>query len=243
MSKLIFHHSTVDDNSNREYMYKDNKGVGYITDYILSKEEMQSGAIVKQRIMKGRDYSKSVFNCAIDCHKMTITDNIQQNFVNCNFGTTIKPFYGVVNKITDEKDRKMSNTDMIDAMRYFSTMRNPCAEIKTENTNWNFKSSSEDDINWKDIKGSLSYAEPLALVTRKYRDYVDTDKYVVVNKQLWDKSQTVGIDSPNIVVAIEKRVFNIVINFSDWVDWAKEVKAASWPDSIKSDLSVILPTV
>jgi len=126
---------------------------------------------------------------------------------------------------------------------------NPCSEIKLgrkmENTNWNFKSAADADINWKDIKNSLSYAEPLALVTRNYKDYPDVDKYVVVSKELANKAHRVGMlkDSPEIITSIEKRVFSIITNFSEWVDWAKDVKAASWPDPLKSNINVVLPTV
>lgn len=117
-------------------------------------------------------------------------------------------------------------------------------EPKPENTNWQFKSSADADINWNDVKDTLSYKEPLALVTRKYRDYDEDSKYVVVDKQLWDKAMAISIeDVPSCLETVAKRVFLIENNFSDWVDWAKAVKSAGWPDGIKSIVNVILPTV
>lgn len=115
----------------------------------------------------------------------------------------------------------------------------------SECTNWGFISSSDDDINWADIKGSLSYAEPLALVTRKFRDFTEVANYVVVSKQLLHKANSVDMfdDMPSITDTIGKRVFEINGNFSEWVTWAKAVKAASWDEPIKSKISVILPKV
>ncbi|MCP3899146.1 MAG: hypothetical protein GY707_05410 [Desulfobacteraceae bacterium] len=120
---------------------------------------------------------------------------------------------------------------------------------KEENVNWKFRSSAEADINWKDISDALSYAEPLALVTRKFRDYDEDCRYVVVNDQLWNKAMAVydGVeDVPASIEPVSKRkyhIFRIENNFSEWVAWAKWVKEASWPDGIKSTFKVVLPTI
>ena len=134
----------------------------------------------------------------------------------------------------------MNSDDLITSM-FIGFDNKPC----NVNTNWQFRSSAEADINWKDIKNSLSYAEPLALITRKYRDFQEEDKYVVIDKQLWNKAHIVGLleYAPSIVEKITKRVVCIDNNFSEWVDWAKTVKAAAWTDGIKSTFNVVLPTV
>jgi len=114
---------------------------------------------------------------------------------------------------------------------------------KEENTTWKFKSSAEEDINWNDIKDSLNYKEPLALVSRKYRDFETEDKYIVVDKQLLNKATTLDIEMPEYLGKIVKRVFLIENNFSDWVAWAKDVKKAGWNEPVKSTFKVIIPTV
>jgi len=143
----------------------------------------------------------------------------------------------------------MSNNDMgcLSPSNLFEPIVgfNVISEVK-DFTEWNFNSSSDSDINWKDIKKSLTYAEPLAIVTRTYRDYMGVDKYVVVNKQLMDKALSIGlggVDVPIITAVVEKRVFCTEENFSVWVDWAKAVKKAKWPDTLKSTINVILPKV
>lgn len=159
---------------------------------------------------------------------------------------------------------KMSNIDhmMYDPLRYIEDMKRelqnkqmeetmrfemPVANFRmkpADNTNWEFHSSADADINWKDIKDSLTYKEPLALVTRNYKEYPDSESYVVVSKQLMDKANAINIeDIPDIITTVSKRVFLIDNNFSEWVDWAKAVKAAKWPEGIKSTLNVVLPTI
>lgn len=117
-------------------------------------------------------------------------------------------------------------------------------DTKREPTNWSFKSSADADINWKDIKGSLDYAEPLALVTRKFKDGSE-EKYVVLSKELENKAFDTGlhVDCPSVIAEVAKRVYWIDNNFSEWVAWVKDVKAAKWSDSIKSTVKVILPTI
>jgi len=112
-------------------------------------------------------------------------------------------------------------------------------------TEWNFNSSSEADINWKDIKDALTYAEPLALVTRKYRDFTGSDTYIVLNKQLMDKARAVGMDAdaPSVLGAVAKRAYQTDVPFSAWIAWAKAVKTAKWPDPLKSKINVVLPNV
>ena len=119
---------------------------------------------------------------------------------------------------------------------------NPFEQVKHTNTNWEFRSSSDEDINWADIKGSLSYAEPLALVTRKFKEG-DTEKYIVINERFMEKADYVEIDSPYTLYVLEVGVASIENNFSDWVTWAKAVKAASWPDGVKSTINVTIPKV
>lgn len=212
-----------------------------------------------QSILKGRDYSNNTFiNCKFNMDIKEATENLKGLSV-----ATVKPRY-VVNKITDvssgihpiQKERKMSyanggivgnpcrevmfDRDMImQSMFVFNEQR----KLKSENTNWKFKSASDADINWKDIKDSVDYAEPLALITRNYKDYVGNDTYVVVSKELMNKAKMVRIKTPEIAAVVEKRVFCVATNFAEWVDWAKAVKAASWPDPLKSTISVVLPTV
>jgi len=147
------------------------------------------------------------------------------------------------------KEREMisATDDLIDSMTMTMQFINCSLDYNKEeiNTNWEFHSSADDDINWKDIKDSLSYNEPLALVTRKYRDYNEEVKYVVLNKQLVNKADLVGMldMAPDSEAVVSKYVHEIEGNFSDWVEWAKIVKAAKWPTGIKSTLKVILPTV
>jgi len=140
---------------------------------------------------------------------------------------------------------RSATNDLIDSMTMQFSNCSLDFNKEEENTNWEFHSSADDDINWKDIKDSLSYNEPLALVTRKYRDYNEEVKYVVLNKQLVNKADLVGMldMAPDTEAVVSKYVHEIEGNFSDWVEWAKIVKAAKWPTGIKSRLKVILPTV
>ena len=239
----------------------DHKGNSFTANNIIMDEDL-----IIQKVLKKREYTNGM-QCTIDFE--TYTPETFESIGGCGIRPnetikTIKPFSGSVSKLTDVSDgihpvlnkgRKEMNDDVTNAMIMGLTMSNPCREIKfpeilwrerkvkEENTNWKFKSSADADINWKDIKDSLDYAEPLALVTRKYRDYIGEDVYVVVAKELMDKAKMVGIKTPKIEATVEKRVFCVKTNFSDWVDWAKAVKTAKWPDGIKSTISVVLPTV
>ncbi len=117
---------------------------------------------------------------------------------------------------------------------------------KKDNTSWAFQSAADNDVNWKDIKDTLSYKEPLALVTREYKEYEEVYNYVVINDQLWDKAVLIKADIPASISPISKKklhVFRVANNFSEWVDWAKFVKKASWPDGYKFTFKVTLPTV
>jgi hypothetical protein len=120
-------------------------------------------------------------------------------------------------------------------------------------TNWDFKSNCDADINWEDIKSSLSYKEPLALITRKYKEWADVYTYVMVSEALWQKAAAVNMvwdneDTyvPDFVEQVGKRkmrCFRIENKPSEWVNWAKAVKAASWPETEKSEIKVVLPKV
>lgn len=189
------------------------------------------------------------------------------------------PFFeiGDLEKLLNERKDKMLVTNN-------RPLSNPCREIisdpsmtfnglwftlekpKKEATNWEFKSSSNEDIYWNDIKNSLSYKEPLALVTRTYKavyeNRVEKDekgnevivKYVtqepdeqvvVVDKRLMDKAHLVDeVETmPDIVDTLEPRVFLIGNNFSNWVTWAKYVKNAGYPEPVKSKIKVVLPNI
>ena len=153
----------------------------------------------------------------------------------------------ILNRILNDKELEMLSNPCreTDLGKFITFSFDYDTSKPSNNTEWSFKSSSESDINWKDIRDSVDYAEPLALVTRKYRDYDEVTRYVVVSKELMDKAHSINMfeDAPSILDKVSKRAFEIDNNFSDWVSWAKAVKAAKWPDSIKSTVKVILPTV
>lgn len=164
-----------------------------------------------------------------------------------NFNDTVTDTI-VFDRILNNKELEMLRKVMLDKDREtdpFSFYFGFDMDKPSNNTEWNFKSSSDSDINWKDLRDSVNYAEPLALVTRKYRDYDEVARYVVVSKELMDKAHNVGMfeATPSMIDKVSKRVFEIDNNFSDWVAWAKAVKSAKWTDSIKSTIKVILPTV
>jgi len=177
-----------------------------------------------------------IINCHIDWDKQEINFNEEKE---------IKMFYN------DDMVRELMRIEsglghaLTANMPTMPTMPIMPTNTVDDNTNWEFKSSSEDDINWDDIINSLTYAEPLALITRKYRDFAEPTKYVAVSGVLLDKAHTVGMfeDTPSILDMVVPQVFEIDGNFSDWVSWAKDVKASRWTNQIKSTFSVILPTV
>jgi hypothetical protein len=114
---------------------------------------------------------------------------------------------------------------------------------ENNNKHWSFKSASFDDIEWEDIVDSLSYKNPLALITRSFKG--GKEFFIAVNDKLITKAALVGIETPDFSESAFENVFelNSANEFAKWVDWAKHVKKAEWPFGEKSLVDITLPTI
>lgn len=111
----------------------------------------------------------------------------------------------------------------------------------TKSNKYQFHSLSESDIDWNRIAQDLSNKNPLAFV-----DAGNGEQYVVVYEMLVDKAFQCDI-SVNEDVYESGNTFAVYkledTTFSDWVNWAKEVKKAMWPVGRKAVVTVSLPKV
>ena len=112
-----------------------------------------------------------------------------------------------------------------------------------EQRSWKFKSASFEDIEFGDIVDSLTYKDPLALITRTFKNGYEV--FVAINDKLLMKSVLVEERLPSSLDKIAENVYelNNTKSFTAWVDWAKRVKMAKWPNGEKSDVEVVLPTI
>lgn len=129
-------------------------------------------------------------------------------------------------------------------------------------TKWEFNSVAHTDVDWDEIVNSLSRQHPIALVNAdgfKFDNVVDESTgivtevkvphsmyYVVVHDSLLSKSQAIGMELPEshehmLNVYLLKDVNSFVV----FVNWAKKVKKAKWPDEIRDvrKFTVTLPTI
>ena len=113
----------------------------------------------------------------------------------------------------------------------------------TKPNKYQFHSLSESDIDWNRIAQDLSNKNPLAFV-----DAGNGEQYVVVYEMLVDKAFQCDIEMIEQDVYEQQgdkyEVYKLTTStFSDWVNWAKEVKKAKWPVGRKAVVTVSLPKV
>ena len=113
----------------------------------------------------------------------------------------------------------------------------------TLNSEWQFHSASVDDIDWDLIAYDLSKKNPMALVERGDK------RYVVIHTTLLEKADLVDFHMPidgMPITAGETSYTNVFITeaqFSDWVEWAKDVKQAEWPNRDKQIVNIHIPRI
>ena len=111
----------------------------------------------------------------------------------------------------------------------------------TKSNKYQFHSLSESDIDWNRIAQDLNKKNPLAFV-----DAGNGEQYVVVYDMLTHKAFECDIEmTPEVHDAgYTFTVYKLEdTTFSDWVNWAREVKKAMWPVGRKAVVTVSLPKV
>lgn len=99
--------------------------------------------------------------------------------------------------------------------------------LKKKGDRYSFHSSCIADVDFDLIIKDLSKKNSLALVE------VGNKRYVIVHKTLRVKATICGIELEGSAFDKTKDVFLTEIQFSEWVKWAKRVKAAQWPSAIR----------
>lgn len=104
---------------------------------------------------------------------------------------------------------------------------------------YKFHSSCVLDVDFTLIQSELTNRNPMALVT------VGDDTFVVIHKSLRIKATICQIECPNPVHDITKVAMKVSESYSEWIQWAKTVKGATWPDAArnKTTVTVALPTI
>ena len=113
----------------------------------------------------------------------------------------------------------------------------------TKSNKYQFHSLSESDIDWNRIAQDLSSKNPLAFV-----DAGNGEQYVVVYDLFASKAFQCDIEMVEQDVYEHQcdcfEVYKLTTStYSDWVNWAKEVKKAMWPAGRKAVVTVSLPKV
>ena len=113
----------------------------------------------------------------------------------------------------------------------------------TKPNKYQFHSLSESDIDWNRIAQDLSSKNPLAFV-----DAGNGEQCVVVYDMFVDKAFECDIFPPDTnywhnggSIFTTYRLGKST--FSDWVNWAREVKKAKWSDGRKAVVTVSLPKI
>lgn len=139
-------------------------------------------------------------------------------------GTNIKsPFDNIITSTTYPVDNNWHDKYM--QMIGGTNMLNE----KDTGNRWSFHVLHEDLISFDEIAMELDGANPMALV-----NYGETYKYVVISEWLEIKAADTEIGMKEIPKVLDTLqgdgyiVYKIEGNFSEWVDWAKRVKRASW---------------
>ena len=126
----------------------------------------------------------------------------------------------------------------LDRVRPLNSTKEPAM---TKSNKYQFHSLSESDIDWNRIAQDLSNKNPLAFV-----DAGNGEQYVIVYRMLFDKAFQCGIavDEDMYESGNTFAVYKLEdTTFSDWINWAKEVKKAKWSAGRKAVVTVSLPKV
>jgi len=117
---------------------------------------------------------------------------------------------------------------------------------ENDSSKWQFNALHECFIEFDDINMELDGENPIALVT-----HGNTERYVVVGDWIFDKIGVLGMNLPDFL-EVEKYVegegfvvYKIEGNFKEWIEWAKEIKRASWPKTRRkhNTVAVSLPKI
>ena len=138
---------------------------------------------------------------------------------------------------------KQDNYKLYAPLSIVTPLKSTKESTMTKSNKYQFHSISESDIDWNRIAQDLSNKNPLAFV-----DAGNGEQYVVVYDLFASKSFECDIE------VIEQDVYEhhcdkyevyklTTSTFSDWVNWAKEVKKAMWPIGRKAVVTVSLPKV
>lgn len=112
-------------------------------------------------------------------------------------------------------------------------------------SSWEFQSLSEIDPNPFEIAQDLSRKTPIILVTRGEGRWVFVDVSMMVKFD--SQVEVSGLPDYAEEIDFERfQVFRIENDFSEWVNWAKDVKAADWEigkEDGKQTVQVFVPVI
>ena len=106
---------------------------------------------------------------------------------------------------------------------------------------WSFKSVASPDIDHQLIIDSLTTAQPLLLITAGDKKMVAVHKSLVtkaIATKIAGKPRSVKVYSDGL-----SAVVRISGEFNQWVTWAKSVKSAKWPVSMRDPCTVTVTAV
>lgn len=112
-------------------------------------------------------------------------------------------------------------------------------------TSWEFQSLSEVDLNPYEVAQDMSRKNPIILVTRGEGRWVFVDASLMVKFESQDEVS--GTPDYAEGITFERfQIFRIENDFSEWVNWAKVVKAADWAigkEDGKQTVQVFVPVI
>jgi len=113
---------------------------------------------------------------------------------------------------------------------------------KKDDRSWEFTVPNSDSINWDLVTSDLTKDNPMQLIS------IGDRKYIAVHVDLAKRADLKGIGYPvglTYVDTTNATIFLTPGQFSEWVDWAINVRTAPWPsDSYRPrTVKVIMPNV
>tara|TARA_R110000851_G_C13102760_1_gene569323 strand:- start:72984 stop:73529 length:546 start_codon:yes stop_codon:yes gene_type:complete len=103
---------------------------------------------------------------------------------------------------------------------------------------YKFKTSSPEALDFDSIEKELSAKKPMALIN------ANDKRYVALHRSLMHKANVVGIKMPKTGKQLSANTVRVKQQFSVWVAWAREVRAASWGSKQETThVKIVLPNV